>query len=199
MAMSPKEKPALIIIDMVKDYFKPENAYPITPLARQIIPPLNRVIARFHEKKFPVVFATDAFEADDFFFTGRMHPHAIKGSPGAEVVTDLDRTDGDYWLPKPRFSAFFQTDLAEHLKAQGVTLCAVAGIATHFCVLATVMDSVCHAFKTALLEDCSADFSPQAHEQCLGLYRKNPLYPLLQVLKSGEFLGQPFFSHHGQG
>ncbi len=32
------EQPALLIIDMVKDYFKDENHYPITPLARKIIP-----------------------------------------------------------------------------------------------------------------------------------------------------------------
>jgi nicotinamidase-related amidase len=196
--MPPEEIPALIIIDMVKDYFDTEHHYPITHLAQQIIQPLNRLIAAFHEKKFPVVFATDAFEEKDFFFTGKMHPHAIKGTPGAEVVSDLDRADGDLWLPKPRFSAFFNTDLAGILKGQGVTLCAVAGIATHFCVLATVMDSVCHEFKTVLLEDCSADFSPQAHEQCLGLYRKNPLYPLLQVLRADQLSGQPFFACHGQ-
>jgi isochorismate hydrolase len=45
----------------------------------------------------------------------------------------------DYWLPKPRFSAFFNTDLETWLHDRKVTLCVVAGIATPFCVLTTAL------------------------------------------------------------
>ena len=47
-----EEKPALLIIDMVKDYFKDENNYPITPLARKIIPPTNILIRQFRKQGF---------------------------------------------------------------------------------------------------------------------------------------------------
>jgi nicotinamidase-related amidase len=184
------EKPALLIIDMVEDYFVEENHYPITPLARKIIPPINKQIKAFRQKGFPVIFSTDAFNETDFIFKGKMHPHAIKGSKGAEVVADLDMAPEDLWLPKPRFSAFFDTGLETILKDQQVTLCAVAGIATNFCVLTTVMDALCHDFKAVILEDCSAAFSEQMHAQCLDTYRKNPLYPLFRVMTSDEFISE---------
>ena len=180
------EKAALIIIDMVKDYFIEDKSYPITPLAREIIPSINRTIARFREKGFPVIFSTDAFKEDDFIFTYSMHPHAIAGSEGAEVVDDLDMQKEDLWLPKPRFSAFFATGLEKTLKEQRVTLLAVAGIATNFCVLTTAMDALCHDFKAVILEDCATAFSREIHAQTLAIYRKNPLYPLFRIMTSGD-------------
>lgn len=180
------EKAALIIIDMVKDYFAEDKGYPITPLAREIIPSLNRTIVQFRKKGYPVIFSTDAFKENDFFFTSRMHPHAISGSEGAEVVGELDMQKEDLWLPKPKFSAFFDTGLEKVLKEQRVTLLAVAGIATNFCVLTTAMDALCHDFKAVILEDCSTAFSREIHNQTLSVYRKNPLYPLFRVMTSSD-------------
>ena len=158
------ETPALLIIDMVKDNFMDSRNLAITPFARATIEPLNKLIDVFRGQKWPIVFSTDAFHEDDL------------------------------WLPKPRFSAFFNTGLANWLQERGVSLCAVGGISTHFCVLTTVLDAICHDFKSVLLEDCSAASSKQLHEQTLDNYRRNPLFPLLRVAKStdlvSEFLGK---------
>lgn len=180
------ERPALIIIDMVKETFEESNKYPITPFARKIIDPINSLISVFRNKNWPVVFSTDAFHEEDFIFTGRMKPHSLAGTEGAEVVADLDMKPQDLWLPKPRFSAFFNTDLAERLKKDNVSLCAVAGIATNFCVLATVLDAIASDFRAVLLEDCSAAFSEDIHNRTADNYRRNPLYPLLRVCTSTE-------------
>ncbi|MBN2707158.1 MAG: cysteine hydrolase [Deltaproteobacteria bacterium] len=184
------DKSALVIIDMVKDYFVEDKGYPITPLAREIILPINRTIAGFREKGLPVIFSTDAFNEDDFIFNSRMHPHALAGTEGAEVVADLHMEKGDLWLPKPRFSAFFGTGFEKILRDQGVTLLAVAGIATNFCVLTTAMDALCHDFQAVILEDCTAAFSRDIHEYCLAAYRRNPLYPLFQIMTATQLLEQ---------
>ena len=192
--MQSKDKPALIIIDMVKDNFDESRKLPITALAQKTIAPLNSLIRRFRLESWPVIFSTDAFQADDFIFQGRMNPHSLAGTTGAEVIDELDRNKNDLWLPKPRFSAFFQTGLASWLHEKDVTLCAVGGISTHFCVLTTVMDAICHDFKAVLLEDCSAASSAEVHEQTLNCYRRNPLYPLLQVATSSELIKMLFHS-----
>lgn len=180
--------PALLIIDMVKDNFDKSRNLPITPFAKKIIDPLNYLVDEFRKHKWPVVFSTDAFHREDFIFKGRMSPHSLSGTQGAEVVDQLDKRDDDFWLPKPRFSAFFNTGLEDWLHERAVTLCAVGGISTHFCVLTTVMDAICHDFKAVLLEDCSAASSQSVHEQTLACYRKNSLYPLLRVMTSTELL-----------
>ena len=184
------EKPALLIIDMVKDNFEEEKRLPITAFAKKLIEPINALSATFRNQGWPVVFSTDAFHKDDFIFTGRMHPHSLAGTSGAEIVGSLIRKEEDYWLPKPRFSAFFGTGLEKWLEEREVSLCAVAGIATNFCVLTTVMDALCNNFKAVLLEDCCAAFSMAIHEQTLSLYRKNPLYPLFKVSTSKEMLAE---------
>jgi len=194
MGKKPNETPALLIIDMVKDNFDESHPLPITPFARAVIQPLNKLIDLFRSQKWPIVFSTDAFHEGDFIFKGRMRPHSLAGTEGAEVVDALDVQPDDLWLPKPRFSAFFNTGLEKWLRQKEVSLCAVGGIATHFCVLTTVLDAICHDFKAVLLEDCSASSSKEVHQQTLDSYRKNPLYPLLRVAKStdliGELLGQ---------
>ncbi len=188
MTSNNMEKPALIIIDMVKDNFDESKHLPITPLARRIIEPINNLISIFRKESWIIVFSTDAFHEEDFIFKGRMKPHSLAGTQGAEVIDELDRKEEDLWLPKPRFSAFFDTDLDSWLKKRNVTLCAVAGIATNFCVLTTVMDSLCNDFKTVLLEDCTAASSADIHEQTLGLYRRNPLFPLFRIAKAEELV-----------
>jgi nicotinamidase/pyrazinamidase len=182
------DKPSLLVIDMVKDNFDEGKHLPITAFGKAIIEPINQLSAIFRKQGWPVVFSTDAFHEGDFIFKGRMKPHSLAGSEGAELIDELDRHPEDLWLPKPRFSAFFRTDLDQWLKKQEVTLCAVAGIATNFCVLMTAMDALCYDFKAVLLEDCSACWSEEIHRQTLDTYRRNPLNPLFRVSGSAEFL-----------
>jgi len=186
MEKQTEEKPALLIIDMLKDTFDEDHKFPITPFARKIISPINDMIGVFRKENWPIVFSTDAFHEDDFIFKGRMKPHSIAGTPGAEVIDELDRKEEDLWLPKPRFSAFFKTGLEDWLKQRDVTLCAVAGIATNFCVLTTVLDAICFDFKAVLLEDCTAAMSADIHGKILDIYRRHALEPLLRVATSAE-------------
>jgi nicotinamidase-related amidase len=188
MDKSSSDRPALLIIDMVKDNLDESKPVPITPLARRLFDPINRLTKAFRTASWSVVFATDAFAKGDFIFGGKMKPHSLAGTTGAEVAAELDRRPEDLWIPKPRFSAFFRTGLEEWLRARGVTLCAVAGITTNFCVLTTAMDALCCDFKVVILEDCTTAATEGIHRQTLDLYRKNVLYPLFRIMTSEQFL-----------
>jgi len=189
------ERPALLIIDMVKDNLDERRPVPITSLARRLFDPINTLVRAFRKASWPVVFATDAFAAGDFLFGGKMKPHSLAGTPGAEPADELDRPPEDLWLPKPRFSAFFRTGLEEWLNARGVTLCAVAGITTNFCVLTTAMDALCCDFKAVILEDCTTAATETVHRLTLDTYRKTVLYPLFRIMTSGEFLAELSLEH----
>jgi nicotinamidase/pyrazinamidase len=184
------DKAALLVIDMVKDSLDPGKNLPITPSALRIIEPINRLAESFRSASRPVVFATDAFRREDFIFTGKMKPYSLEGTPGAEVADELKQEEEDLWLPKPRFSAFFRTGLDEWLKTRGVTLCAVAGITTNFCVLTTAMDALCCGFKAVILEDCTAASTEAVHGQTLEIYRRNALFPLFRILTSEQLLSE---------
>jgi len=184
------EKPALLIIDMIKENFDVSKRMPVSHYAKQMIPSINRLSAVFRKNKFPVVFSTDCFTEKDFYFTGKMKPHSISGTVGCEIVDELDFLAGDYWQQKPNMSAFFKTGLEDWLRRRKVTLCVVAGIATQFCVLATVLDALSHDFRVVFLEDCTATESPEMQTSVLNIYRRNPLYPLLRVASSEDVINE---------
>ena len=181
-------RPAIIIVDMLKDSFREEHQLPITKEAKPIIPRINRLLKRARELGIPIIFACDSFLPEDFIFRGKMKPHSLRGTEGAEVIDELDKEEGDVILPKRRFSAFFKTDLDQTLRTWAVDTVAVGGIATNVCVLMTAMDALCHDFASIILEDCCAAHKREVHETTLDNYRKFPLYPLFRIMTSKEFL-----------
>lgn len=178
---------------MLEDSF-PKERNPESEEVR-IIAPVRDFLKRCRSLSIPVVFACDSYIEGDFLFGGRMKPHAMRGTPGAMVLADLEPEASDIVLPKRRFSGFFKTDLDQTLRTMGVDTVAVGGINTHVCVLATALDALAHDFYTIILEDMSAAHKRQIHENCLEGYRKMLVYPLLKVATSGEFL-DAFF--HGR-
>jgi nicotinamidase/pyrazinamidase len=185
-------KPALIVVDMLKDTFDKHPDAFITKEALKFVPTLNRLSARFRDKGLPVIFSCDSFLPGDFIFQGKMKPHSLRGTEGATVIDELDRKASDIVLPKRRFSSFFKTDLDQTLRTLGCDTVAVSGIATHVCVLTTVLDAVSLDFKAVLLKDCCAAHKPEYHTGTVQIYSSSPLYPLLRILSSQEFIDEYF-------
>jgi len=181
-------KPAVIIVDMVKDNVDLDSPHALGEEGRKIIPNLQRLAAFAREKKFPVVFANDSYRETDFVFKGVMKPHAIEGTPGAEVIDELKPQDSDIVLPKRRFSAFFRTDLDFALRDLGVDTIAVGGITTEVCVNMTVFDGITNGFRAIFLSDCCASYTPEQRDRVFSLYQKTPLLPLLRVMTLAEFI-----------
>lgn len=181
-------KPAVIVVDMVKDNLKVGSSHPISQEARAILPHLQRLLKEGRKKKIPIVFACDSFMQGDFIFKGKMKVHSLRGTKGSEVADELKPESTDIILPKRRFSAFYKTDLDQTLRLLGSDTIVVAGITTEVCVLMTAMDGLCHDFSVILLEDCCASRNRETHQGCLNLYRDFALYPLLRIMTLEEFI-----------
>jgi nicotinamidase/pyrazinamidase len=182
--------PAIIVVDMLKDTFKKEAHFAITSEALSIIPNIRRLLDQGRGRAWPIIFACDSFLEGDFIFQGRMKPHSIRGTKGAEVIDDLDPLAAEMVLEKRRFSAFFKTDLDQTLRTLAVDTVVVTGISTHVCVLLTAMDALSHDFRSVIVEDCCAAHKKEVHRAALDSYRDFPLYPLLRILSLDEFLGE---------
>ena len=181
-------KPAIIVVDMLKDNLKESPRNPYFQEGRTIIPNLQRLLEESRKRGLPIIFACDSFLEGDFIFRGKMKIHSLRGTKGAEVVDDLKPRPTDMILSKRRFSAFFKTDLDQTLRTLGIDTIIVTGMTTEVCVLMTVMDGLCHDFSAILLEDCSASRNKEFHQGCLNLYRDFALYPLLRIMTLDEFL-----------
>ena len=183
-------KAAVIVVDMLIDNLKTGMHVGIEKEGMAIVPALQSFLARSRERGLPVFYANDSFLAEDALFGGKIKAHALRGTRGAEVIPEIAPEPGDFIVPKRRFSGFYKTDLDQSLRTLGVDTVAVAGVTTTVCVLITALDAVSHDFRAVILEDCSASHKREVHETILGLYRKNPLWPLLRIESSGQFLNE---------
>ena len=181
-------KPAIVIVDMLKDALNTEHGSSVATAALSIVPNTNRLTEFARSHSIPVIFSMDSFLPGDFIFQGKMNEHSIRGTKGAEVMDELIQSESDLYLPKRRFSAFFKTDLDQTLRLYNVDTIAITGLNTHWCVLMTAMDALSNDFRAYIIEDCCAAYSPEIHETTINLYRRTPLYPLFQVMTSDEFM-----------
>ena len=171
---------AIIVVDMQKDN--------VGKFCQAIIPNIKLLLQKAREKEIPIIFACDSFLERDFIFGGRMNPHSIRGTEGAEVIGDLNPLTTEMVLEKRRFSAFFKTDLDQTLRTLSVDTTVVVGISTHVCVLTTAMDALSHDFQSIIIEDCCAAHKQEVHRAALDLYRNCALHPLLRILRLEDFL-----------
>jgi nicotinamidase-related amidase len=54
-------KPAIVIVDMLKDSLEAEPGFPITPLARAICPNINGLTEFARGRDMPVIFSWTVF------------------------------------------------------------------------------------------------------------------------------------------
>lgn len=180
---------AIIVVDMLRDNVYTGEHSGMGPQARGLIPGIKRLLEFARGRSLPVIFANDAFLPDDFIFrdTG-VKPHAIMGTPGAQVISEFGPETSDIVLEKRRFSAFLGTGLDVSLRKMGIDTIVVAGIGTPVCVLTTALDGLAHEFRVILLEDCCASFRREDHEAIIRVYRKALRGPLFRIMELEEFL-----------
>jgi nicotinamidase/pyrazinamidase len=183
-------KPALIVVDMIKDNVGMHLSANRSNEFTKIIPSLQKLLKECRTRGIPIVFANDSFLEGDHLFSGRMKPHAIRGTPGVKVIEELGPEQGDTVLEKRRLSAFFKTDLDMTLRLWRADTIIVTGISTPGCVYMTAMDGFSHDFNVIIIEDCCAAHKPEIHEGFLTALKMIPLDPLVRILKLDELLGE---------
>ncbi len=183
-------RPALIVVDMIKDNVGMHLSGKAAAEFVKIIGPLKEMIGECHRRKIPVVFANDSFLEGDLLFSSRMKPHAIRGTEGVEVIPELGPAKGDTVLEKRRMSAFFKTDLDMTLRLWQVDTILVAGIATPACVYLTAMDGFANDFRVVILEDCCAAHKAEIHEAFLDVIRRIPLDPVIRIMKREALMAE---------
>jgi isochorismate hydrolase len=69
----------------------------------------------------------------------------------------------DYFILKPKHSAFYQTPLELLLKHFGTERLILAGISSNSCILCTANDAYMRDLRLAIPEDCIAACSEDEH------------------------------------
>lgn len=90
-----------------------------------------------------------------------------RGTPDVELYDGAEVLPGDCVVDKPRYSAFFGTDLDVLLAANGIRSLVVGGVTTSMCVESTVRDAAQRDMRTFVVREACADFDAPRHEASL--------------------------------
>jgi nicotinamidase-related amidase len=93
----------------------------------------------------------------------------VRGKP---VVEQLAPQDDDYFVLKPKHSAFFQTNLEILLKYLGVRTLILSGMAGDICVLFSANDAYMRDFRIVVPPDCTASEDAEHNRQALMLMQR---------------------------
>ncbi len=157
---------ALVVVDMIHDFVREGGALYCGPSMALVVPVIQRELERARAARELVVYLTDAHMPDDAEF-GMFPPHALVGTPGAEIVPELAPGADDVIVPKRRYSGFFGTDLDITLREKKVDTIRLAGDCTNICVLYTAADARNLGYAVEVVEDGVTSFDEEAHRNAL--------------------------------
>jgi nicotinamidase-related amidase len=133
-----------------------EGAGRLVEQAIRIIEPLARLKARARRAGTPVIYVNDNFGQWQSDFRRLVRHCTTADVPGRVVAQGLRPDADDYFVLKPKHSAFFGTTLDTLLVELGVDRLVLTGIAANICVLFTAHDAHMRGYPLHVPADCVA-------------------------------------------
>ncbi|MEO5612102.1 isochorismatase family protein [Sphingomonas sp.] len=164
--LTPGERPALLIVDMVMAYLKPGS--PLFLGGEEAVKVTARLAALARSAGNPVVFTNVLYQSNGrdggLFYRKVPGLRAFdQGSDLGDFPPGLVSNPNDMVFTKQYASAFFGTSLATMLHAEGIDTVLIAGFSTSGCVRATAVDAIQHGFAPFVVDSACADRTPEVH------------------------------------
>lgn len=162
---------ALVIIDVVNDLDFPEGKQ-LLPAALAAVQRIAELRRRAKQCSIPVIFANDNFGRWRSDFPAQIEHCLEPESLGRPLLEHVRPGRDDYFVLKPRPSAFFGTTLEILLKHLGTKTLILTGLTGSHCVWFTAMDAYLREFKLIVPADCTASVTEEDNVSCLGHMQK---------------------------
>lgn len=157
---------ALLVIDVINDLAF-SGGEKVLPWAEKMAGRLGKMLKTCRSADVPVIYVNDNFGLWQSDFA-QLYRHATRSTArGKNVVRKLKPGKKDFFILKPKHSAFFATSLVPLLEHLGVDKLIITGIATNLCVLFTAHDAHMHEYKITVLSDCCCAESDFDHNTAL--------------------------------
>jgi nicotinamidase-related amidase len=162
----PENSPvALLLIDVINAMEFEGGA----DFARRALPAARCIAAlkrRARAAGVPTVYANDNFGrwTSDF---RQVIDHCRESANGRDIVRLLEPAPDDYFVLKPKQSAFFATTLDTLLVYLGARTLVMAGFATDMCVLFSAHDAYLRDYRLIVPADCVTASSDEAGQRAV--------------------------------
>lgn len=157
---------ALLLVDVIND-FEFDGGERLLESALPAARALAKLKQRAARAGVPCIYANDNFGRwrSDFSAVFR-HVHEDQ-TRGAEIAAMLAPDADDYFVLKPKHSAFYETCLGLLLDHLGVQNLVLGGFATDSCIGMTANDAYLRGFGLYVLRDGTAALTRAAHLMAL--------------------------------
>lgn len=165
------QRPALLIVDMVKAFTNPEM--PLGANLDSQIEAIQLLLRAAHDRGAPVIFSTVSYDDENLKDAGifgmkqKGSSTLRAGTEGVRIDPRLDFRQTDSLLVKKYASCFFGTDLVSRLLTRGVDTLIITGCTTSGCVRASAVDACQIGFRPMVVREAVGDRSQSAHDQSL--------------------------------
>lgn len=149
---------ALILVDMLNDFVTGALG---CDRGRAIVPDLVRLVDVSREHGIPVIYANDSHLKGIDHELKLWGDHAIRGTKGAEVIPELAPQEGDYIIPKRRYSGFYQTDMQLLLSELHIDTVIITGLHTHMCCRHTSADAYYLGYNIIVPRETTNSFTEE--------------------------------------
>jgi len=174
---------ALVVVDM-QNYFCAEGFPAEVPLARAIVPNINRFAKAMRAAGGTVVWVqTDSAEAltrwgnhHKYMLTPERVQKRLAGldakAEGFALFGALEPMAGDLRVRKATYSAFMpgSSDIDSQLKGRGIDTVLIAGTATNVCCESTARDAMLRDYRAIMLSDANATWTDEEHAGTLNTF-----------------------------
>jgi nicotinamidase-related amidase len=164
---SPDRSPMVLLLIDVINHFEFPDGKEMLAQALPIAPRLARLKTRARAAGTPVIYVNDNFgqwrSDQSKLLDYCLRPTAV----GRRFVEQLRPDKEDYFVLKPRHSAFYQTPLEVLLTYLGASSLVLCGLATNSCIVCTAHDAKMRNFELFVPSDCSASLTAREHKQAI--------------------------------
>ena len=153
----------LLLVDVINDFDFPQGR----DLLRFAVPAARRILAlkkRLRARGIPAVYVNDNFGRWQSDFKKQVEKCVSEESIGAPVARLLIPGENDYFVLKPKHSAFFSTSLDVLLEYLGAKKLIITGFAGDICVLFTANDAYMRDYELIVPSDCVASETAAANK-----------------------------------
>jgi nicotinamidase-related amidase len=157
---------ALLLIDVIND-LDFEGSEPLVRQAGSMAARVASLKRRAKAARIPVVYINDNFGRWQSDFR-RLIDHCLNdGVPGESLARALLPEDDDYFVLKPKHSAFFETTLDTLLAYLGAKTLILTGIAGNICILFSANDAYMRDYNLVVPADCVISNTPEENAYAL--------------------------------
>jgi nicotinamidase-related amidase len=165
---TPTADTALLLIDVINDLAF-DGGEDLLVQAQPMAEALAALKLRAQAAGIPVIYVNDNFGHWRSDFHAVVEYCMREDAPGRATTAQLQPDADDYFVIKPRHSAFYQTSLDLLLKYLQVKKLILTGMAADMCVLFTANDAYLREFQVVVPADCCAAECEEYRQQALAL------------------------------